>query len=34
MYRTENAITVEERRVNGQVFQTGMFDIVLERAAK
>ncbi|HKG96314.1 MAG TPA: hypothetical protein VKA97_00770 [Pyrinomonadaceae bacterium] len=34
MYRTENAIVVEERRVNGQVFQTGVFDVVLERATK
>ena len=34
MYRSENAIVVEERRLNGQVFQTGVFDIVLERAAK
>jgi len=31
MYRIENAITVEERTVNGTVFQTGVFDIVLER---
>ena len=31
MYRTENAIAIEERTVNGQVFQTGVFDIVLER---
>ncbi len=34
MYRAENAIVVEERTVNGKVFQTGVFDIVLERAAK
>jgi protocatechuate 3,4-dioxygenase beta subunit len=34
MYRIENAITVEERNVNGKSFQTGAFDIVLERAAK
>jgi len=34
MYRIENAITVEERNVNGKTFQTGVFDIVLERAAK
>ena len=33
MYRTENAIAVEERNVNGKTFQTGVFDIVLERAA-
>ena len=32
MYRLENAITVEERTVNGITFQTGVFDIVLERA--
>ena len=31
MYRPENAIVVEERTVNGKVFQTGVFDIVLER---
>jgi protocatechuate 3,4-dioxygenase beta subunit len=30
MYRIENAITVEERSVNGKVFQTGVFDVVLE----
>lgn len=30
MYRAENAIDVEERAVNGKVFQTGLFDIVLE----
>ena len=34
MYRAENAIVVEERNVNGNVFQTGVFDLVLERAAK
>jgi protocatechuate 3,4-dioxygenase beta subunit len=34
MYRIENAIAVEERNVNGQKFQTGVFDIVLERSAK
>jgi len=33
MYRIENAIAVEDREVNGQKFQTGVFDIVLERAA-
>jgi catechol 1,2-dioxygenase len=32
MYRIENAIAVEERTVNGTTFQTGVFDIVLERA--
>lgn len=31
MYKVENAIAVEERNVNGKMFQTGMFDIVLER---
>ena len=31
MYRAENAIAVEERNVNGKVFQTGVFDLVLER---
>jgi catechol 1,2-dioxygenase len=30
MYRAENAIIAEERSVNGKVFQTGVFDIVLE----
>ena len=32
MYRIENAIAVEERTMNGATFQTGVFDIVLERA--
>lgn len=31
MYRAENAIAVEDRMVNGKAFQTGIFDIVLER---
>ncbi len=31
MYRSENAIAVEKRTVNGQSFETGVFDIVLER---
>ena len=31
MYKVENAIAVEERNLNGKMFQTGMFDIVLER---
>jgi catechol 1,2-dioxygenase len=31
MYRAENAITVADRSVNGKTFQTGVFDIVLER---
>ena len=34
MYRAENAIVVEERNVNGKGFQTGVFDVVLDRAAK
>jgi protocatechuate 3,4-dioxygenase beta subunit len=34
MYRIENAISPEEHNVNGKVFQTGIFDIVLERAAR
>jgi hypothetical protein len=34
MYRTENAIAVEQRNVNGKVYETGVFDIVLERASK
>jgi protocatechuate 3,4-dioxygenase beta subunit len=34
MYRIENAIAVEDRNVNGKTFQTGVFDIVLEPAAK
>lgn len=33
MYRAENAILVEDRNVNGKVFQTGVFDIVLEAEA-
>lgn len=31
MYRPENAIAVVEKKVNGVAFQTGVFDIVLER---
>ena len=31
MYKVENAIAVEERSVNGKMFQTGVFDIVLDR---
>ena len=34
MYRLENAIAVEEKKVNGVTFQTGVFDVVLEREAK
>jgi protocatechuate 3,4-dioxygenase beta subunit len=32
MYRVENAIAVEEKKVNGTTFQTGVFDVVLERS--
>ena len=32
MYKVENAIAVEERSSNGVTFQTGAFDVVLERA--
>jgi hypothetical protein len=32
MYRVENAIPVEEHNVNAKMFQSGVFDIVLERA--
>jgi hypothetical protein len=31
MYRSENAIAVQSRIVNGRTFDTGVFDIVLER---
>jgi protocatechuate 3,4-dioxygenase beta subunit len=31
MYRIENAISVEEHNINGKMFQSGVFDIVLER---
>ena len=31
MYRPENAIAAEKRTVNGSSFETGVFDIVLER---
>ena len=31
MYRVENAIAVEERKLNGMTFQTGAFDVVLVR---
>lgn len=31
MYRVENAIAVEDKKINGTSFQTGVFDIVLER---
>jgi catechol 1,2-dioxygenase len=34
MFRAENAVVVEDRTVNGKSFQTGVFDVVLERAAK
>ncbi len=33
MYRAENAISAERLTLNGQVFETGVFDIVLEREA-
>ena len=33
MYRPENAIAVERHTANGKTFETGVFDIVLERAA-
>jgi hypothetical protein len=31
MYKPENAIAVEEKTLNGKSFQTGVFDVVLER---
>ena len=31
MYRIENAMSVEQRNVNGKTFEAGVFDIVLER---
>jgi catechol 1,2-dioxygenase len=34
MYRAENAIAVEKRTINGKAFETGVFDIVLERETK
>jgi len=34
MYRVENAMAVEERTLNGKVFQTGVFDVVLEPEKK
>ena len=33
MYLPENAIAVERHTANGKTFETGVFDIVLERAA-
>jgi len=30
MYRIENAIAAEQRKVNGSTFETGVFDVVLE----
>lgn len=30
MYRAENAVAVEQRTLNGQKFETGVFDVVLE----
>jgi catechol 1,2-dioxygenase len=32
MYRVENAIAVEKHTLKGKVYETGVFDIVLERA--
>jgi protocatechuate 3,4-dioxygenase beta subunit len=32
MYRVENAIAVEQQKVNGASFETGVFDVVLEPA--
>lgn len=32
MYRVENAIAVEQHKVNGASFETGVFDVVLEPA--
>jgi catechol 1,2-dioxygenase len=34
MYRPENAITPEKRTLNGASFETGVFDIVLERESE
>jgi catechol 1,2-dioxygenase len=34
MYRQENAIVVEDHNVNGKTFQSGVFDIVLERESR
>lgn len=31
MYRIENAIAVEDKKVNGVAFQTGVFDLVRAR---
>jgi protocatechuate 3,4-dioxygenase beta subunit len=31
MYRAENAISVEQKTINGTKFETGVFDVVLER---
>jgi protocatechuate 3,4-dioxygenase beta subunit len=33
MYRAENAIAAQARTINGRSFETGVFDIVLERQA-
>ena len=33
MYRAENAIVAEKKTINGESFETGVFDLVLERAA-
>jgi protocatechuate 3,4-dioxygenase beta subunit len=34
MYRPENAIAVEEKKINGMAFQAGVFDVVLEPEGK
>jgi len=34
MYRVENAIAVEEKKVNNTTFQSGVFDVVLERESE
>lgn len=34
MYRLENAIAVEDKKMNGVSFQTGVFDVVLEPEKK
>jgi protocatechuate 3,4-dioxygenase beta subunit len=34
MYRVENAIAVEDKKVNGVAFQSGVFDVVLERESE
>jgi protocatechuate 3,4-dioxygenase beta subunit len=34
MYRVENAIAFEEKKVNNTTFQSGVFDVVLERESE